>query len=154
MHTHTDYCLSYTRVHNGSGVKLRFLLFPATALSSLWSGVDALFLLTTSQNSERRKGVLVFWKHRLKTECESELQSSTQLWCACATKFNEKRRSSWWTRTAQPQLCASAGLPAVLSACAPERVALSPCVSFPAPRGDFEYSDSIIDRFHWMICLH
>lgn len=124
---------------------------PCCSLSSLWSGTDTLFLLTTNQNSERRKGVLVFGKHRLKTECEFELQSSTQLWCACATKFNEGRRR-WWNCTAQRHLCASAG-PSSCALCVGIRACcvISVCVFFSHPS---EYSDSIIDRLHWMICLH
>lgn len=35
---------------------------PRFSLSSLWSSVDALFLLTTSQNSERKERVWVSWK--------------------------------------------------------------------------------------------
>lgn len=67
---------------------------PRCSLSSLWSAIDALFLLTASQNSERRERVLVSWKQRLKTEREFEFQSSARLHLTQPEKFVKPHSST------------------------------------------------------------
>lgn len=149
--THTHRLL---HVHNGRGVKLRFL---RCSLSSLWSGIDALFLLTSSPNSERIRQLLVSWQHRLKTKHEFESQSSTQLWCSCATKYNETRGVCVKARCSTQPLCVCGGFqlcslrvhPSVL------RCNLSSCVSFLAPSGFLStVTPSSIDFIGWFVFIN
>lgn len=83
--------------------------FPRCSLSSLWSGIDVLFLLTSSRDCEKRERVSVSWKHRLKTECESELWLSTKLACTGATKSNETREVCETAQLYETRLCSPPG---------------------------------------------
>lgn len=139
-HTHIERLLFKLHTHSQwQQGEAQFSPSSRFSLSWLWSAIDALFLLTTSHNSERRNRVFGVLKTQVEDcECEFELQSSTRLW------FNESLRTTcvclWGF-----QLCVH---PSVL------HFKLSSRVAFSRTLGDTEYSDSIIDRFHWMICLH
>lgn len=85
----TDYGLSFAHAHDGSGVEAQISAFPLCSLTRLWSGIDASFLLTTSQSQreeeeeedeeeEEEEEELQRPENRRKPKCELKLQSSTK----------------------------------------------------------------------------